>query len=119
MVGLRDVITFQGDTVAEAVQAFRDSVDDYLEFCASRNESPEKPFSGRFLVRIEPALRREIVAQAAARGVSLNTLVASTLSAAFPGRIGEAESAARPSKQAKNLAAADKAARAARKKAFP
>ena len=58
VVGLRDVVTFQGETVAEAQQAFRDSVDDYLELCASRSEPPEQPFSGRFLVRITPALHR-------------------------------------------------------------
>jgi predicted HicB family RNase H-like nuclease len=42
-IKLRDVITAQGDSLAEAAQAFRDSVDDYLEFCAERGESPEKP----------------------------------------------------------------------------
>ena len=42
----RDVVTFQGRTVDEVRKAFRDSVDDYLAFCAERNEQPEKPFSG-------------------------------------------------------------------------
>jgi predicted HicB family RNase H-like nuclease len=46
VVNTRDTITFQGKTVAEATQAFRDSVDDYLEFCKSLGEHPEKPFSG-------------------------------------------------------------------------
>ena len=36
VLGLRDAITFQEETVAEARQAFQDSVDDYLEFCAAR-----------------------------------------------------------------------------------
>lgn len=35
---LRDVITFEGATFAEVEQAFRDSVDDYLAFCAQRGE---------------------------------------------------------------------------------
>jgi predicted HicB family RNase H-like nuclease len=52
VIGLRDVITFQGDSVAELTQSFRDSVDDYLEFCKSLGRSPEKPYSGRFLLRI-------------------------------------------------------------------
>jgi predicted HicB family RNase H-like nuclease len=85
VVGLRDVITFQGETVAEAQQAFRDSVDDYLEFCASRSEPPEKPFSGRFLVRITPSLHRTLVEAATARGLSLNALVERTLAAEFAG----------------------------------
>jgi predicted HicB family RNase H-like nuclease len=45
----RDVVIFQGKTVEEVRKAFRDSIDDYLEFCAERNEKPEKPFSGKFV----------------------------------------------------------------------
>lgn len=84
VVGLRDVITFQGETVPEARQAFQDSVDDYLEFCASRNEPPEKPFSGKFLVRIPSPLHRRLVEEAHARRLSLNALVERTLAEAFP-----------------------------------
>ena len=43
VINLRDVVTFQGQTVDELHQAFRDSIDDYLEFCAERGEEPEKP----------------------------------------------------------------------------
>ncbi len=50
VVGLRDVVTFQGETVAEARKAFQDSVDDYLAFCAERGEPPEKHASKRFLI---------------------------------------------------------------------
>lgn len=34
VINTRDVITFQGKTVEEIKQAFRDSVEDYLEYCA-------------------------------------------------------------------------------------
>ncbi len=44
----RDVVTFQGESVAELTQAFRDSVDDYLAFCAERGEMPDKPFPASF-----------------------------------------------------------------------
>jgi predicted HicB family RNase H-like nuclease len=40
---IRDVVTFQGDNVAEAKQAFSDSVDDYLEFCQDQGKDPAKP----------------------------------------------------------------------------
>lgn len=42
VVNIQDVITFQGKLVEEIKKAFHDSVDDYLEFCAQRNEEPEK-----------------------------------------------------------------------------
>ena len=40
VVNTRDVITFQGSSVAELKHAFEDSIDDYLDFCASRGEDP-------------------------------------------------------------------------------
>lgn len=36
IINIRDVVTFQGATVNELRKAFRDSVDDYLAFCAQR-----------------------------------------------------------------------------------
>lgn len=72
VMGLRDVVTFQGSTVDEVKRAFRESVDDYLAFCAERNESPEKAFSGKFMVRVEPGLHRRIAEMSAAEGLSLN-----------------------------------------------
>ena len=72
VLNLRDVITFEGKTVAELRRAFRESVDDYLEFCAERGESPEKPFSGRFVVRVDPDLHKKIVTHAKLEDKSLN-----------------------------------------------
>lgn len=42
IVNTRDVITFQGESVAELTNAFRESVDEYLAFCRQRGESPER-----------------------------------------------------------------------------
>ena len=83
VIGLRDVITFQADSAAEIVQAFRDSVDDYLEFCAEQGESPDKAFSGQFVLRIDPQLHRLMSHAAEERGVSLNSLVEEGLRAVF------------------------------------
>jgi predicted HicB family RNase H-like nuclease len=85
VIGLRDVITFQGESVAEVTQAFRDSVDDYLEFCARRNRDPEKPYSGQFVLRIDPRLHRTLSHAAEERGQSLTSLVEETLAAQFLG----------------------------------
>ena len=79
VVNTRDTITFQGKTVEEAHTAFRDSVDDYLEFCASLGEEPEKPFSGKFLVRLNPEDHRELTMMAMAQGLSFNKFVGQVL----------------------------------------
>lgn len=78
----RDVITFQGTSVSQVELAFRESVDDYLEFCEQRGESPDRPFSGRFMLRLPPALHRQLFVQAKREGKSLNQLIAERLSRA-------------------------------------
>jgi predicted HicB family RNase H-like nuclease len=77
--GLRDVITFQGRTAEEVKRAFRDSIDDYLEFCEELGQEPDKPFSGRLLVRMPPDLHRELHNTALAQQQSLNALIVDTL----------------------------------------
>jgi predicted HicB family RNase H-like nuclease len=79
VINLRDVIPFQGECVSDLRQAFIDSVEDYLAFCAERGESPEKPFSGHFVVRIDPQLHREIYVRAKKADVSLNRFVQDAL----------------------------------------
>jgi len=79
VVNTRDIITFHGATVREAEQAFRDSVDDYLAFCEGLGESPEKPYSGKLLVRVTPKLHQELDVLAKSEGKSVNTLVAGCL----------------------------------------
>ena len=73
------MITFQGTSVEELEQSFKDSIDDYLAFCKERGEKPEKPFSGTFNVRISPDLHAKLVLNAQMMGVSLNNYVEHTL----------------------------------------
>lgn len=75
----RDVITFQGRSVDEVEAAFRESVDDYLAFCAERGESPDRPFSGRIMLRLPSDLHREAHIRAQREGKSLNQFVAERL----------------------------------------
>ena len=81
VINLRDVITFQGESVTELRQEFRESVEDYLAFCAERGEEPEKPYSGKFSVRLDPELHRKISIQARTTNKSLNRWISDTLEA--------------------------------------
>ena len=82
VLGIRDVVTFEGHSVRELTRAFRDSVDDYLQFCAERGEKPDKAYSGKFVVRIGPDLHRRMSVVARTSKMSINTLVANCLEAA-------------------------------------
>lgn len=108
VINTRDVITFQGESVVELQQAFRDSVDDYLAFCEERGESPEKPFSGQFVTRIPPELHRQVNAAAALSGQSLNAWVTKQLQTAVRQVVP-----AKGSGEKQNRAAAGKATGAA------
>lgn len=79
VANLRDVITFQGRSVAELKRAFRDSIEDYLEFCAKKGREPEKPMSGKFVVRVSPELHSRVATAAVREGKSMNAWVAETL----------------------------------------
>lgn len=79
VLAIRDVITFQGRTVDELRQAFRDSVDDYLEYCQKIGKTPDKPFSGKFVVRIKPDIHRQAAIAAQKAGQSLNSWVSETI----------------------------------------
>lgn len=80
VVDLRDVITFQGKSIDEIKQAFHDSVDDYLEFCSQRNEEPDKPFSGRLMLRLPSNIHRSVYVRAKKEGKSLNEYITEKLS---------------------------------------
>lgn len=80
VIGLKDVITFQGTSVDELEQAFKDSIDDYLAWCAERDEKPEKMFSGKLHVRMNPELHADLAAQALHQKISLNDLIIAKLS---------------------------------------
>lgn len=79
VLNLRDIITFQGRSVTELRKAFKDSINDYLEFCAERHEDPEKPLSGNFTLRLDPELHRKIYLKARISNKSLNSLVTEIL----------------------------------------
>ena len=79
VINVRDVITFEGNSVDEIQKAFRESVDDYLEFCSQRGEAPEKPFSGKFVVRLPTELHRKAYIQAKLADKSLNGWVKDVL----------------------------------------
>ena len=73
VVGLkRDGIFFKAERADTIEEEFRKSVDFYLEQCAKRGQEPEKPYSGRILVRGTPDVHRRAVEAAARAGISLN-----------------------------------------------
>ena len=79
VVDTRDRIYFEGRSVEELNDSLSSAVDDYLEACGKLGDEPDKPFSGKILVRMEPHLHRSAIVAAAAEGVSLNSWIVQTV----------------------------------------
>lgn len=78
---VRDLVTFEAETISDLKAAFREAVDDYLEDCHAEGKTPDQPFSGTFNVRVGPT-RHKLLAQLAARhDCKLNEVVCKAIDA--------------------------------------
>lgn len=72
VIGLSDVITFQGTCVEELEEEFHISLDEYLKFCEEMGRKPEKPYSGKLPLRLPPELHAKIANRAKKENISIN-----------------------------------------------
>ena len=79
IAGIRDVVGFHGESVAELRSAFEEAVDDYLETCAKLGREPQKTYSGKLMLRIPPDIHAAVARAAETSGKSINQLVAEIL----------------------------------------
>ncbi len=79
VVNTNDVISFYGSSVAELRREMRRSVEEYLAFCREQDRPPEKPFSGKLMLRTTPELHRKVALQAARHRLSMNAWVQQVL----------------------------------------
>ena len=79
IAGIDDVISYEGESVQELRESFQEAVDDYLAHCQNIGKAPNRPYSGKFTLRLEPALHAKIAMQAQLVGKSLNQYAADIL----------------------------------------
>lgn len=79
IAGIRDVIGFHGESVADLRTAFKEAVDDYLETCKKLGQEPNRPYSGQFRLRLDPGLHARAAMVAESRGKSLNAWVSDVI----------------------------------------
>lgn len=82
VAGIRDTVGFHGASVDELEQAFHEAVDDYLEACEKLGQRPERPASGKLMLRVPPAVHAGALRSAELEGLSLNQWAIRILSAA-------------------------------------
>ena len=79
VVGIRDIITFHGESVSEIRAAFQEAIDFYLETCAERGDQPNRPYSGKLLVRMPIETHEAVATIAEVNGKSINQWIVETL----------------------------------------
>lgn len=72
ILGIRSIISFHGETVAQLRSEFELAVKEYLAECKRENVHPEKPASGKLLLRVPPEIHGRALVAAQAAGKSLN-----------------------------------------------
>lgn len=72
VLGLRSIISFHGTTVRELQREFKSAINDFLRDCEEQGVAPEKPVSGKLLLRVPPEIHGAALVAAEASGKSLN-----------------------------------------------
>jgi len=83
VIGIKALISFEGDSVQMITKDFHDAVEEYLEFCTENNIEPEKPYKGTFNVRIAPELHRQLAQYSHLNAKSLNSTVEEAIRSYF------------------------------------
>ena len=102
VVGLQDVVTFEGTSIEELRREMKESIEDYLALCEEVGKDPERPYRGEFLVRTTPDVHRAVATAAEAEGVSLNAWVETAITSVVEDR---GDGPARPSRPKRKASA--------------
>lgn len=57
VMGIRSLISYEGENADELISDFHSAVDDYLAVCEAEGREPEKAYKGSFNIRISPELK--------------------------------------------------------------
>ena len=74
-MGIRSLISYEGESARELLEDFHGAVDDYLESCKAEGKEPEVAFKGSFNIRLSPELHKRIYIYAAAHQMSMNRYI--------------------------------------------
>lgn len=85
VINISDVVNFKGKSMAELKKEFARSMEIYFDYCRDKGGEPEQPFTGRFILRVDPAIHRAIARAADSEGKSINTWAKEALARAAAG----------------------------------
>ncbi len=78
--GIKSMVSFEGETVSDLEQDFKNAVDDYIEYCQRHQIAPHKSYTGKISIKITPEEHGLIAAIAKTKGISVPTFVKNAIS---------------------------------------
>ena len=85
LLGITDIVSFEGESVADMRRELKASVESYLGDCKEMGRDPDRPFSGKLNLRLPSATHRALSIRAEATGRSINDLIVSAVDSALAG----------------------------------
>ncbi len=79
ILGIRDMVSFEGTDVESLEGNFKAAVDEYLAFCKAEGKTPDMPFKGSFNIRISQELHQRAALYAEEHDLKLNAVVQAAL----------------------------------------
>lgn len=79
VMGIRSLISYEGENAKELLEDFHGAVDDYLEACTAEGIQPETAFKGSFNIRLSPELHKRIFIYSTAHQMSMNRYIEEVL----------------------------------------
>lgn len=83
VMGIRALLSYEGNTAQELIDDFHAVVDEYLTLCAAEGKEPEKAYKGSFHVHISPELHKQAAIYSTTHGLSLNSFVEGAIRASL------------------------------------
>jgi len=75
VLGIKGLISYEGNSLQSLNEDFEGAIDDYLEMCADEGIEPQRAYKGKFNVRVSPEVHKRLVLYSAAHGQTLNSTV--------------------------------------------
>ena len=87
VLGIRHMIDYEGESIPELERDFHHAVDSYLCVCKEEGMQPEKPRSGKLLLRLPSDVHAGLVRIAETTGQSANQLIVDAVRVQYLGGV--------------------------------
>lgn len=84
VLGIPDMLMYEGETVEALEKDFQETVDEYLASCERRGKTPAKSFSGKIMIRVPSEVHKRVALEAKRKGKSINAVISELLDDSFP-----------------------------------